>query len=131
MKPINSLLFINLQGSKWGKLYSTDRILWLILLNRIPGLRLIYAFLFSVTLFHSPNNWKSLNLEINNEKKKFGPPKYALEKKFGATNYSRGHDGTMALNPRTHYGTWLTKFSRLQFNFFGYNYLVNFYRKID
>ena len=47
--------------------------------NRISALRLIYVFLFSVTLAHGASNWKSLNHGISDEKKN-GPTKYVLEK---------------------------------------------------
>ena len=103
-------------------------------------MRCIYIFLFSVTLFHAVNDWKSLNtksvvrkknwtLEITTSKD-FEPTKYPQgvslylqstnEKKFWTTKYppekipdSRStHKDTLECNARqTSNGTQLTKFS--------------------
>ena len=74
----------------WEALNRTDNC-W----NRIHVLRWIYVFLFSVTLSHAANNWKSLNHEKN-----VCTHEIPTRKNFGTMKYLPRHDGTMALDPQ-------------------------------
>ena len=49
-------------------------------MDRIPGLRCTYVFLFSFTLSHAANNWKYLNHEISREKKNWTHKIFAKKK---------------------------------------------------
>ena len=68
-------------------------------------MRCIYVFLFSVTLSHAANNWKSFNREISHEKK-IEPTKYPQEKYFDTRNTHkekfRAHDVTTRKKFWTH-----------------------------
>ena len=51
-------------------------------MDRIPGLRCTYVFLFSFTLSHAANNWKYLNHEISREKKNWTHKIFAKKKSW-------------------------------------------------
>ena len=84
---VDEVPFFNIQN--WNLFKS----IW----NRIRGLRRIYVFIFSVTLSHAANKWKTLNHQISYDKKKLklqntNAKKYWTHKKptrkmFGPTKY--------------------------------------------